>query len=111
MINSLSFGKIYRTKYFGGSPACAGRSDGRIMWFVYVIKSQIRNWYYVGSTNNLERRLTEHNNGKVSSTKRMIPFNIVFVKEFTEQKSARLFERLLKDKRIEKERIIKGLIK
>jgi predicted GIY-YIG superfamily endonuclease len=31
---------------------------------------------YVGSTNNIRRRLTEHNSGKVDSTKSRIPFSL-----------------------------------
>ena len=39
------------------------------MYFVYVLKSE-NNWrFYVGMTENIERRLTEHNSGKTKSTK------------------------------------------
>jgi len=31
---------------------------------------------YVGSTNDIARRLTEHNSGKVDSTKNRTPFNL-----------------------------------
>jgi putative endonuclease len=31
---------------------------------------------YVGSTNNISRRLTEHNSGKVDSTKARVPFTL-----------------------------------
>jgi predicted GIY-YIG superfamily endonuclease len=31
---------------------------------------------YVGSTNDINRRLTEHNSGKVDSTKNRTPFNL-----------------------------------
>ena len=77
------------------------------MWYTYIIKSQNKKWYYVGSTNGLERRLKEHNFGKVKSTKNYLPFKIIFTKEFILEEEARNYERLLKDKRIEKERIIK----
>lgn len=79
------------------------------MFTVYIIKSINKKWYYVGSTNNLERRLVEHNKGLVTSTKYYIPFKIVFVKEFETEKDARSYERKLKDKRIEKEKIIKEI--
>ena len=77
------------------------------MWYTYILKSRDRKWYYVGSTNRLKIRLDEHNNGKVKSTRGYLPFDVVFQKEFTLEKEARNYERLLKDKRIEKEKIIK----
>ena len=47
-----------------------------IMWFVYIIKSTTKKYTYIGSTNNINRRLTEHNNGIVASTKPYIPFKL-----------------------------------
>jgi putative endonuclease len=79
------------------------------MWFVYMICSLKKPWYYVGSTNSLERRLLEHNSGKAKSTKSLAPYKLVYTKKFETERDAREYERLLKDKRIEKERIIKSL--
>jgi putative endonuclease len=77
------------------------------MWFVYVLKSITHNWYYVGSTNRLDARIKEHNNGKVKSTKPYKPFIFIFTKIFDLEEEARAYERKLKDCRIEKEKIIK----
>ncbi len=79
------------------------------MWNVYIIKSRNRKWYYVGSTNRLLERLSEHNRGLVLSTKHYLPFDIVYTKEFNLENEARSYERMLKDKRIEKEKIIKDI--
>jgi putative endonuclease len=46
------------------------------MWYVYILRSTIDKNLYVGSTNNIRRRLTEHNSGKVDSTKDRIPFSL-----------------------------------
>ena len=46
------------------------------MWYVYIIKSTIDKNLYIGSTNDIRRRLTEHNSGKVDSTKSRIPFDL-----------------------------------
>lgn len=81
------------------------------MWFVYLIKSISNNWYYVGSTNDIDRRLEEHNKGRVSSTKDKRPLVLVYRKQFETENDAREYERLLKDKRVEKERIIRELSK
>jgi putative endonuclease len=76
------------------------------MWWVYIIKSQSKNWYYVGSTNRLKLRICEHNDGKVKSTRSYLPFTLVYKRSFEEEKAAREYERLIKDKRILKESII-----
>ena len=77
------------------------------MWQVYILKSYAKEWYYVGSTNRINQRIKEHNSGKTISTKAYRPLYIIFKKEFVSEKEARNYERLLKDKRIEKEKIIK----
>ena len=72
-----------------------------------MLKSQDRKWYYVGSTNRLSDRINEHNRGLVRSSKHFLPFTLVFTKDFISESEARKYERLLKDKRIGKEKIIK----
>jgi putative endonuclease len=46
------------------------------MWYVYILRSITDKNLYVGSTNNIRRRLIEHNSGKVDSTKGRMPFNL-----------------------------------
>ena len=46
------------------------------MWFVYIIKSINKIYTYIGSTDNIKRRLSEHNNGLVKSTKPYFPFRL-----------------------------------
>ena len=46
------------------------------MWYVYFLKSTIEDWYYTGSTNDLKRRVSEHNGKKVQSTKHFAPFTL-----------------------------------
>ena len=76
-------------------------------WCVYIIKSLKTRWYYVGSTNNSEKRLKEHNAGHVTSTKNYVPLKLVFKKVFDSEKEARTYEKKIKKKRIEKEKIIR----
>jgi len=74
-------------------PAQAGLTVGH-MWYVYMLKSSIKKWYYVGSTNRLSTRFKEHNEGRVLSTKAYRPFHLIFKKEFSSEKEARSYERL-----------------
>jgi predicted GIY-YIG superfamily endonuclease len=46
------------------------------MWYVYIIESKIKDWTYVGYTNRLKKRLSEHNNGKNKATKPYAPFKL-----------------------------------
>ncbi|TSC74797.1 MAG: excinuclease ABC subunit C [Parcubacteria group bacterium Gr01-1014_30] len=79
------------------------------MWYTYILKSSKKNWHYVGSSNDLGRRLNEHNALKVASTKFYAPLELVYSKEWLTEKEARDYEKRIKRKRIEKESIIRKI--
>lgn len=79
------------------------------MWYVYLLRSTKKRWYYVGSSDNLDRRLREHNAGAVISTKHYKPFTLVLSKEFNTESEARGYERKVKEKRREKEALIRSV--
>lgn len=66
------------------------------MYYVYILKSSRDELLYVGSTDNLRRRLSEHNNGKVRSTKSRIPFSLRYYEAYASEKDARMREVQLK---------------
>ena len=74
------------------------------MFFVYILKSIRDNKYYTGSTNNIERRLEEHNLGKVKSTKFRIPLELIYLEKFNSYKEARNREFFFKTPKGSKER-------
>mgnify|MGYP001598019498 FL=1 len=41
--------------------------------YVYLLKGNKTPYIYIGCTNDLEKRLKEHSEGKVYSTKKMLP--------------------------------------
>lgn len=47
-------------------------------YYVYVLRSKLDDKFYTGFTADLEKRLDEHNSGKVYSTKARLPFDIVY---------------------------------
>ena len=47
------------------------------MFYTYILKSQKNNRLYVGSTDNLKRRFSEHTNGKVISTQNKRPVKLI----------------------------------
>jgi len=67
-----------------------------IMYYVYVLKSEKDGNLYIGSTNNLERRIHEHNSGWIRSTKSRVPFKLVYFEAYTAEQDARLRESRLK---------------
>jgi putative endonuclease len=69
----------------------------KIAMYVYILKC-IDNSYYTGVTNNLERRLAEHQHGEVMSsyTFKRRPVKLVFYEQFQTPKEAILFEKKIK---------------
>ena len=59
------------------------------MFYTYVLQSLKDTRLYIGHTQDLEKRLQEHNSGKVSSTRRRTPFVLLYTKEFQTQNEAR----------------------
>ncbi len=66
------------------------------MFYVYVIKSKKDGKMYLGSTSDLRRRLTEHNTGRVFSTKARMPFELVYYEAYKAEHDARMRESRLK---------------
>ena len=58
------------------------------MYYVYILKSKKDNKLYVGKTKDLRRRFSEHNSGKVISTKNRTPFELLFYEAFKSKTDA-----------------------
>ncbi len=63
--------------------------------FVYILKDT-KDRFYIGSTDNIERRLYQHSRGSTHTTHRMDQPALVFSQEFESLKKAREIERKLK---------------
>ncbi len=51
------------------------------MYFVYVLRSEVDDRLYKGLTKNIDKRLKEHNSGKMKSTKGYTPWDLVIMKK------------------------------
>jgi len=70
------------------------------MFTVYVLLSEKDNKQYIGFTDNIQRRLSEHHSGLVDSTKHRRPMNLIYSEEFESKKEAmkeRSFSNLIKE--------------
>jgi putative endonuclease len=70
------------------------------MFYVYVLFSEKLNKYYVGSTNDIQKRLVQHNAGKTSFTSRGIPWIIIISMEFNSRAEAVQLELKIKKRGI-----------
>jgi len=66
------------------------------MYFVYVLKSEKDDRLYKGMTNNIKRRIYEHNIGKHKSTRPFKPWKLVYQESFDSRVEARRREKYLK---------------
>lgn len=58
------------------------------MFFVYILKSKQDGSLYLGYTNDLRKRLKEHNLGLVRSTKSRVPLHLVYYEAYNSKQDA-----------------------
>lgn len=67
------------------------------MFYTYILESQKTKRYYVGCTNDIKRRLLEHNNGISKYTRLYAPWMIKYSEIFDTLKKARHREKEIKN--------------
>jgi putative endonuclease len=58
------------------------------MYFVYLLRGEKDNTFYVGSTYDLKKRLKEHNQGKTKSIKHKLPMKLIYFEAYANKKLA-----------------------
>jgi len=67
------------------------------MWYFYVLQSQKDpNYFYKGSTNDLKKRFSKHQAGKVVSTKPFLPCKLIYYEAYINEEAVRLRESRVK---------------
>ncbi len=66
-------------------------------FYTYILQSEMNQQFYIGQTQDIEKRLFRHNAGSVPSTKRYRPWKLVYYKEFNSRTDAIKFENKLKN--------------
>jgi len=69
------------------------------MYTVYILYSSKTDRYYIGYTNDLERRIGEHNRRKGKFTDRGIPWGIVYTEQYASKDEAAQRETFIKSRK------------
>ena len=69
------------------------------MYTLYILYSEKLDRFYVGYTNDFNRRLSEHNRLKGKYTDMGIPWRLVYSEEYNDKKKARDRELFIKSKK------------
>ena len=77
-------------------------------FYVYILYSSSADMYYVGSTNDIERRLSEHNRIKGKFTDRGMPWRLVYKEVYPDRGQA--LSRELSIKKMKSRQYIEDLI-
>jgi putative endonuclease len=77
------------------------------MGILYILRSESSGRFYIGSTDNLKRRLSEHARGHAASTRGRGPWTLVYKEEFATLLEAR--QRELQVKRWKSSKMILAL--
>jgi len=72
------------------------------MFYVYILQSEKSGRYYTGFTDDIERRLQEHNNGENPSTHNKGPWKLVYQEPFPTRSEAMKRENEIKRKKSSK---------
>ena len=69
---------------------------GNIFFYVYILFSKKDKKLYIGFTENLEARISEHFKGKVPATKDRRPLMLIHYEAFRNRKDVKAREKFLK---------------
>ena len=71
--------------------------NGVGMYYFYILQSyKNKNWFYKGSSRDLRRRFSQHNNGEVDATRPYRPLRIAYYEAYISEKAARMREHNVK---------------
>ncbi len=71
-------------------------------FYTYILYSEKLDRYYVGSTGDLEERLTYHNSGYAKYTKKGVPWKLAYKEEYSTRSEAVSREMAIKKKKSRK---------
>ena len=66
------------------------------MFYTYILQSKKNGLWYTGSTNDLRKRLKQHNDGKSIYTNKFKPWDVIYYEACNNKSDARSRELFLK---------------
>ena len=66
------------------------------MYYVYLLQSRQNKSLYIGCTNNIVRRIKEHNDGAEYHTKKYLPWKLIYFEGYRSKADAYSREKSLK---------------
>lgn len=79
------------------------------MYYVYLLQSISAGRLYIGSTDDLQKRFLDHNEGRVKSTKGYCPYRLVYYEAYSNKTDARKRELELKKYGQQKEILLRRI--
>ena len=70
--------------------------DYKVMFYTYIIKSKKDDKWYTGSTNDLRKRLKQHDENRSTYTKGRGPWDLIYYEACLNEDDARSREKYLK---------------
>ncbi|PIZ98920.1 MAG: endonuclease [Candidatus Komeilibacteria bacterium CG_4_10_14_0_2_um_filter_37_10] len=80
-------------------------------YYVYVLVSKKDHSTYIGYTEDINKRLKEHNQGKTKSIKHKLPMVLKYIEEYDNKTLARKRELALKQNSSAKEKLFSQIFK
>lgn len=72
------------------------KCDEAALYFTYVLQSEADGMFYVGYSQNVQRRFEQHSKGEVESTRDRRPLSLIYYEACVSQEDAIRRERYLK---------------
>lgn len=66
------------------------------MYYTYVLKSKRDGDWYTGCTNDLRKRMRQHNSGTMTATAKRMPLDLIYYEACTDRSDAFAREKYLK---------------
>jgi putative endonuclease len=66
------------------------------MHFVYLLLSSVDKKFYIGLSTDIDKRLSDHNHGRVKSTKERRPLELLYYEAYLDKRDAVQREKFLK---------------
>ncbi|NQT75154.1 MAG: GIY-YIG nuclease family protein [Candidatus Omnitrophica bacterium] len=73
-----------------------GSANGTVIYYVYILLNEAKTKTYIGVTGNVNKRLAEHNTGRVKSSRSYRPYKVIHTESFETLKEARQKEKFYK---------------